>query len=578
MRLRAVAIVALAATAVLAVVAVTLRPVRSFLGLAIEGDSKELSARGPDGPPVPEGAPTALVLALDGVDRRLLYDMLARGEMPHLARLLGPRDGGRFRHAHLDERILSPLPSSTLTGWATAFTGEPPAVHGVAGNEFFVREDRHMAAPAPVSFLDPSPVLETYTDDYANRLLRVPTVYELLHDRDPAITSWVSMSQYHAGADRLLLANRTVVADAFEALLSGAMADGEGMKLFAELDEEAVENVIEELEEEGAPRLLTVYLTGTDHYAHSAESGPDPARTSYLSDVADPLIGRLHDALEARGAMDDRTTILLSDHGHTEVLHDDVHALGTEDEGELPDVLAGAGFRVRPFELEVDDAEPFSAVIAYGGALAYVYVADRSTCPGEDQPCDWSRPARAEDVAAAADAIHRAASDPRQPLGGTIDLVIAPRDAARGDRRAIVTYRGDGRWEPLEATLRAEPRRSYVQAAERLRDLVDGPAGDRAGDLVLVARNGDEPRVEDRYYFAGLYRSWHGSPSRQDSEVPFIVAHPRRSAGQLRATVDRAVAKGNTLAVTTRVLLEVLAPAGMDRSRGGSSATGPAVR
>lgn len=169
-------------------------------------------------------------------------------------------------------------------------------------------------------------------------------------------------------------------------------------------------------------------------------------------------------------------------------------------------------------------------------------------------------------MAAAADAIHRAASDPGHTLGGTIDLVIAPRDAGRGDARAIVTYLGDGRWEPLEATLRATPRRNYVQAAERLRDLVDGPAGDRAGDLVLVARNGDEARVEDRYYFAGLYRSWHGSPSRQDAEVPFIVAHPTRSRAELKAVVDRAMAEGNTLAVTTRVLLEVLAPrAGAER-------------
>ena len=42
--------------------------------------------------------------------------------------------------------------------------------------------------------------------------------------------------------------------------------------------------------------------------------------------------------------------------------------------------------------------------------------------------------------------------------------------------------------------------------------------------------------------------------------MPFIVAHPRRSAAELQAIVDRAVAKGNTLAVTTRILLDVLAP------------------
>jgi len=59
--------------------------------------------------------------------------------------------------------------------------------------------------------------------------------------------------------------------------------------------------------------------------------------------------------------------------------------------------------------------------------------------------------------------------------------------------------------------------------------LAVGPLGERAGDILLLAHNGDRDRPEDRYYFAEPYRSWHGSPSKLDSEIPLIVAHPARS-------------------------------------------------
>ncbi len=67
------------------------------------------------------------MIALDGVDRKLLYDMLRAGELPGLASLLGGREAdGRFAHAHFDETLLSVLPSCTLTAWAA--TPRQPAV------------------------------------------------------------------------------------------------------------------------------------------------------------------------------------------------------------------------------------------------------------------------------------------------------------------------------------------------------------------------------------------------------------------------------------------------------------------
>ena len=61
--------------------------------------------------------------------------------------------------------------------------------------------------------------------------------------------------------------------------------------------------------------------------------------------------------------------------------------------------------------------------------------------------------------------------------------------------------------------------------------------GDRAGDILLLAHDGDRDTPEERYYFAAPFRSWHGSPSKQDSEVPLIVANPHVDAAAIRAWV-----------------------------------------
>ena len=134
------------------------------------GGARDLREAHPE-VPVPEGAPTVLLLALDGVPRAVLYEALRGGRMPELAALLG---GDGLSHAYLDETMLSTLPSSTLAAWATIFTGEPPAQHGVVGNEYFVRDTRTFAAPGPVSLTTIEPVLLTYADSYADDLLAVP--------------------------------------------------------------------------------------------------------------------------------------------------------------------------------------------------------------------------------------------------------------------------------------------------------------------------------------------------------------------------------------------------------------------
>src|SRR5687768_11022745 len=81
----------------------------------------------------PESAPKTsphhapiLLLAVDGVNRDLLYEMLRQGQLPELTDLLSG-EGKHFPHAHFEETLLSTMPSSTMAGWTTTITGLPPA-------------------------------------------------------------------------------------------------------------------------------------------------------------------------------------------------------------------------------------------------------------------------------------------------------------------------------------------------------------------------------------------------------------------------------------------------------------------
>jgi hypothetical protein len=541
------------------------------------GATRELRKR-PDGArPRSPDLPAILLIAFDGVDRATLYDLLRKNKLPSLARLLGGEaldaDGPvRFGHAHLDERMLSTLPSSTMAAWTTAMTGLPPAAHGVTGNEYFIRESRRLAAPAPVTFGSAKPTLSIYTDAYLDGLKSGPSVYDRMRERDPDVLVWVAMHSIYSGADRLLVTKPTILARAFEHLMEGAIAtakiekdDVEDRKrnrnAYEVLDKQVVDVVVGALEKGPLPDVLTVYLSGTDLYAHIAQEGPDEARRTYLTDVADPALGLLAERLEQRHALADRFVVVTSDHGHTQVLRDKEHALSADGPDDPPALMKKAGFRLRPFELDVSARDGFDAVWAAGGAMAYVYLADRSTCPTDRTPCDWSRPPRyEEDVLPMADAFYRADRDGAlvPEMKGVLDLVMVRRAKPYAEiDLPFEVYVGGGKTEPLEAHLARHPHPTYIDMPARLRDLAVGPHGERAGDVLLLAHNGDRDDPRGRYYFAELYRSWHGSPSRRDSEIPFIVAHRAQAAEALARRVERHLGRAPYQQKVTDVLLDL---------------------
>lgn len=499
--------------------------------------------------------PPVMVLALDGVGRDVLYDMIRRHQLPSFEALLGPE-------AYFNETLLSSMPSTTMPAWVTAMTGVGPGEHGVPGNEYFIRETQTLACPAPISFHDTKPTLEIYTEHYLDKLVEVPTVYERLREADPDVNIWVSMNHLFRGADKLLLPKRGILVKALANFVDVTADKPErSRKLFAALDESAIDAVVSRLSDERAtPDVLTVYISGADLYAHVAKEEPDKARRDYLREIVDPALGKLVGKLRERRMLDQMWTLVIADHGHTQVLYDEKHALGEKAQPAV-EVLTRAGFRVRPLARDVGENDPFSAVIAYGGTTAYVYLADRSQCAGQKDLCAWKLPPRyEEDVLPAAEAIYRANQE--GPLANTLDLILTrrPKPFAEVDNPFEV-YVGRGQTVGINDYLRDHPHPTYIAVAERLRALAVGAHGERAGDIMLITHAGDVARPEDRYYFAEKYRSWHGSPSRQDSEIPLIVSNRRYSRADVRTWVTRVLGNDPAISKVTDLILGMRAGA-----------------
>jgi len=83
--------------------------------------------------------------------------------------------------------------------------------------------------------------------------------------------------------------------------------------------------------------------------------------------------------------------------------------------------------------------------------------------------------------------------------------------------------------------LKQHPRPDLIDLERRMQWLGAGPLGNRAGDIVLLARACTNISIENRYYFAGItHYTWHGSACEQDSRIPFILAQAGGSGSAMR--------------------------------------------
>jgi hypothetical protein len=491
----------------------------------------------------PEIAPTPptrmIIFALDGAGYNQFMAAVRSGDAPNIAGVLGREGaGGLFEHAYAAPNALSMLPSSTVADWSAVFTGDPPAWDGVTGDEWFERRQMAFHAPVPISTRDLTDLNRAIADDLIGRQLRVPTLYELL-----GVDSYVSLMFVYRGANIYTTVGPLTIFDVFSDFLRAKVEDKQPERtVAASVDRNSIPKLIDAIERYGVPNLQVVYFPGIDAYTHGSPH-PLEAQTRYIERVTDPLVGQVLDEYRKKNALDGTYIVFIADHGHIPTISDDRHALGTGPDSPFG-VVNDMGFRVRPPQVDVSARqEDFQAVLGYQGFMAYIYLADRSTCPNRGEQCDWSRPPRVkEDLMPVLRAIYRAnRPGSRYPrLVGSIDLIFSRPPAVPGHVAPPFEIFDGRRLVPIPEYLRRHPRPDLIELDRRMKWLGFGKYGDRAGDIVLLARTGSAVPIEHRYYFAVVpHYSWHGSASALDSDITFVLAREGGSGASMRRIVKQ---------------------------------------
>jgi len=497
--------------------------------MVLNGGEKQLKPR----PKVPSVGPRVLVFALDGTGCDQLTEAIRSGKAPNLAGLLGKDEGGGIHeHAYSAPDAYAIFPTITIAAWSSIFTGSPTAYNGVPGDEWFVREEMKFYAPIPISVPDKSDTLKMITDDLVGKQLKTRTVQP---------TALLAM---------------------FADVLAGTVqGKPDTPDVFAKMDRDSIPKLIESMNAHGVPRLQVVYFPGIDLYTHVAPGDPLQQQTEYLEKVTDPLIGQVLHAYQGYGVLNETYVVIVADHGHTPVHNDFRHALGMAPDASSAELRA-AGFRTRPFVLDPPaNQQDYQAVLAYEDATAYVYLADRSTCPKPGDKCDWKRPPRfKQDVMPVARALFRAdrtgAGSPR--LKGALDLIFARVPSRPGEPAKEFEVFDGRRLIPIYEYLEKHPRPDLPELDRRMRWLSAGPYGNRAGDILLLAKSGLNRPIEDRFYFSPFYHSIHGSGSMQDTHIPLILAHQGCSGARLKTLMKRGAGQKLSHLDVTPLILTLL--------------------
>jgi hypothetical protein len=510
-------------------------------------------------PPPAVFGPRLIIFALDGTPPAPLMQAIRSGNAPNLAGLLGHERGqGLFDHGYAAPRALSILPSSTIPAWAAIFTGTPPAANGVTGDEWFERETATFRAPVPVSALDTADVSKVVDDDLIGKALKTPTLYELIKKKIN-----VSLLSVHRGATLYTTVSAASLADFLTFLIKGTLKGIDPEKSFAAaLDYSATQKLIEAIETNGVPDLQVVYFPGIDIFTHVSED-PLERQIRYLRFVTDKNIGDVLDAYRKKGALNGTYVIVISDHGQTPTLNDDRQKLGADDEHSPFALLKRSGYRVRKPLLVLGDLDTdYQAVLAYQGFMAYVYLADRSTCAAEHQSCDWLRPPRfKEDVRPVLEAFYKAnrGGELVPELKGTIDLIFSREPAPIGQSAKPFQVFDGQRLVPIREYLRLHQRPDLIDLDRRMQWLGAGPFGHRAGDIVLLARACTQLPINQRFYFASIsHHTWHGSACEQDSRIPFILAQTGGSGERMHALLRKFGGEAPTQLMMTPLVRELL--------------------
>jgi phosphonoacetate hydrolase len=256
-----------------------------------------------DGAPPPEHVVGFL---WDGSNANVLYDLVARGEAPNLARLV---DGGTV----MGHGAMASLPSVTLANHTTILTGTHPGHHGVLHNAWYDRSTGEQ-------IITNSPA----TWPWAMRSLAASTetIHQAVHRYWPGAHTVSVNEPCDVGADRSTFADlragrelaRPPRADELPFTTERFVRPHKSYAWSSRVDHSGMTQAMDAWA--GAaplPRFCFVNFTLTDAAFH--QGGPySEIATASVRDT-DARMGRVLDAVERAGAWDRTAFFVVADHG-----------------------------------------------------------------------------------------------------------------------------------------------------------------------------------------------------------------------------------------------------------------------
>ena len=445
-----------------------------------------------------------LLIDIDGLRPDVLSAALKSGQLPGISGLLG---GKRLTRGLLLP-VLSTAPSITFTSQASLFTGAHPSQHGIPGNQFFDRFGKHnLGLPRHYAFdvgdtLEVDDAILVFTNSLAANCLEAPTLYEKL-----AGSGWRSIvagNMYATGAETWLKPSLIDLARFIK-----------GGNLFglspAEFDRQTLNHLLEAIHQYGLPDIITLYILGLDHEAHT--QGPQ-VQMEYLVTVVDPLVNELWQTfrelqIPSRDGMP--LCAIFSDHGHIAVPADDRHSLrmAFPFERELGPFFDALGLDVLDMPGESLDLD---AVVASNGGMAHVYLRSRTSRNWTVEP-DFEREILPIGKAFwQAHAYGRYAPEMQNALAG-----VLVRDVEHlGWNAPYQALSQDGVCSSLEEWFANQPAHCYADPVNRLNNL----ASPMSGDILLISN------YSAGYYFSGPLCGMHGGLHPEDSFATLALGLP----------------------------------------------------
>jgi len=252
-------------------------------------------------------APPARIVGFlwDGCNPNVLYDLMARGEAPNVARLVD--QGMAMAHGGM-----ASLPSVTLANHTTILTGAHPGHHGILHNAWYDRgSGQQMLTNSPATW------------PWAMQSLSptVETIHQAIHRHWPEARTVSVNEPCDVGADYSTFEElrrgrelaRPPRADELPFATQRFVRPERSYEWSSRVDHSGMTQAIDAWTNGEHPRFCFVNFTLTDAAFHCR--GPYDAMARASVHDTDARMGRVLDAVERAGVWDRTAFFLVADHG-----------------------------------------------------------------------------------------------------------------------------------------------------------------------------------------------------------------------------------------------------------------------